>query len=157
MYGMCGRYAIAPSRADAWASVGDLLGAGIQAMLEELKPRFNVAPTTQIPIVIQDPETREIIPVLARWGFIPHWWSEPKPPTNTINARSEEAARKPMWRHAWLHSRCLIAATHWYEWRQEPLPKQPFALQPTDGRGFMFAGLYSKLAPAEGCGESTYT
>lgn len=132
---MCGRYAIAPSRADAWASVGELLEAHIAASLATLEPRFNVAPTTQIPIVLQDRGTGEVRAALARWGFIPHWWKEPKPPTNAINARSEEAAQKPMWRDAWSRYRCLIAATHWYEWSEATGVKQPYALQPRDGLG----------------------
>lgn len=153
---MCGRYAIAPTREDAWASVGEILGAHIQEVLDAMEPRFNIAPTTQIPIIVQDPETKAINAVLARWGFIPHWWKEAKPPTNTLNARSEEAHRKPMWRGAWTHSRCLIAATHWYEWRQDEDVKQPFALTTEDGRGFMFAGLYSRCVDTK-TGEEIHT
>lgn len=54
-----------------------------------------------------------------RWGFIPHWWKEVTPPKfSTINARMEDAPHKPMWRDAWYHRRCLIAATHWHEWQK---------------------------------------
>lgn len=155
---MCGRYAIAPARGEAWAAMGELLGPGIEAMLAALEPRFNVAPSTQIPIVVQNPKTREIKALLARWGFIPHWWKETTPPKfSTINARSEEAASKPLWREAYLHRRCLIAATHWYEWKQiDPKTKQPYALQLKDGEAFMFAGLYSHWIPP-GSDESIYT
>lgn len=154
---MCGRFAIAPERNDAWATVGDLLGPEIESMLAALEPRYNIAPSTQIPIIRQHPETRQIEALLARWGFIPHWWKERTPPRfSTINARSEEAATKPLWRDAWLHRRCLIAATHWYEWRKDPEGKQPFALQTEDGRAFMFAGLYSHWRPP-GSDESIYT
>ena len=31
----------------------------------------------------------------ARWGLIPFWWKDAKPPKNTFNARSEEVATKP--------------------------------------------------------------
>lgn len=154
---MCGRYAIAPSRKDAWATMGDQLGPRIEEMLNALEPQFNIAPTTQIPIIRQNPETREIEPLIARWGFIPHWWKEVKPPKfSTINARSEEAATKPLWREAWLHRRCLIPATHWYEWRQDAEGKQPFAMKLKNGEGFCFAGLYSRWTPP-GSDESIYT
>jgi putative SOS response-associated peptidase YedK len=153
---MCGRYAIAPRTADAWATVGDLLGPDTEEMLNALKPLFNISPTTQIPIVIEDADGKPRA-VIARWGFIPYWWKEVAPPKfPTFNARSEEAAAKPMWRDAWLRSRCLIAATHWYEWRQDPAGKQPFALQPADGKAFMFAGLYSRWKPP-GSDETIYT
>ena len=153
---MCGRYAIAPRTVDAWATMGDLLGPEVEAMLAALEPQFNVAPTTQVSIVIEDRATGKPKAVLARWGFIPYWWTDVAPPkAATFNARSEEAARKPMWRDAWTDSRCLIAATHWYEWRQDPAGKQPFALQP-DGQAFMFAGLYSRWKPP-GSDEWIYT
>ena len=54
---------------------------------------------------------------LARWGFIPHWWKQEKPPRLTHNARSEEAATKPMWRTPLSKARCLIPALGWYEWQ----------------------------------------
>jgi putative SOS response-associated peptidase YedK len=137
--------------------MGDQLGENIEAMLNALEPHFNIAPTTQIPIIRQHPETREIEPLIARWGFIPHWWKEAAPPKfSTINARSEEAATKPLWRDAWLHRRCLIPATHWYEWRKDAEGKQLFALHMENGEGFCFAGLYSRWTPP-GSDEAIYT
>ncbi len=144
---MCGRFAIAPTREDAWASVGDILGAHIESELTALKTRYNIAPTMQVPIILQDAVTREIHAINARWGFIPHWWSKDKLPTMTINARSEEMSSKPMWRQALKHSRCLIPATHWYEWGEMTPENSPHALTRPDGKGFMFAGLWSKWTP----------
>lgn len=145
---MCGRYAIAPSTDDAWASVGERLGEPVRSMLDGLEPRFNIAPGTQIPIIVRDHQTRENTARLARWGFIPRWWKQAKPPTfSTINTRSEDAANKPLWRDAWKHHRCLIAATHWYEWQKIDAGKQPWALQPADRNAFVFAGLYSHWTP----------
>lgn len=139
---MCGRFAIAPDRADAWASVADYLGKGVEQTLIALKPRFNIAPTLQIPIVIQDRRTDEIRAELARWGFVPHWHKPGTRPPMNNNCRWEGAHTKPTWRDAWVRSRCLIAATHWYEWREEMGLKMPFA-HALDGRGFFFAGLCS--------------
>jgi len=39
-----------------------------------------------------------------------------KPPTNTINARCEEAPASPVWRDAVTRQRCLVPVTGWYEW-----------------------------------------
>lgn len=143
---VCGRYAIAPTRADAWAPVGEVLGPRIESSLAALQARFNVAPTQQVPIVIQGRQTRELRAVLARWGFIPAWWSRDKPPVSTINARSEEAEGKPMWRDAWRSSRCLIPATHWYEWQEAAGGNIPHAHCLAGDYGFMFAGLCSQRA-----------
>lgn len=139
---MCGRFAIVPHQR-AWAPVDEVLGPGILAALRDLKARYNVAPTQGVPIIYQDRDTREVRVEMARWGFVPSWWKQERPPTSTINARSEEARSKPMWRHAWAKARCLIPATHWYEWRQESSGKRPHALTVDQGDGFMFAGLYS--------------
>lgn len=141
---MCGRYAVAPTAVEAWASVHDVFGADLEAALNALEPRYNVAPGTQVPIIYRDRETREVRAALARWSFVPHWWKESTPPGfSTINARSEDAAGKPMWRDAWCSRRCLIPATHWYEWQEGPDGKRPYAHQVSDGLGFMFAGLWS--------------
>ena len=144
---MCGRYGIAPTEAAAWAPIAAIFGPAIESQLAALKPQFNIAPSTQIPIIIQDPRTREFQALLARWGFIPHWWREKTLPALTINARGEDAAEKPMWRDAWQASRCLIPATHWYEWRKVVGGKQPFAMRFADGKVFCFAGLYSWWRP----------
>ena len=53
--------------------------------------RHNVLPTTLVPILRKGPDgSLELFE--ARWGLIPLWWKEPKPPQSTFNARSEDAA-----------------------------------------------------------------
>ena len=79
--------------------------------------RYNVLPTSEIPILRANPDSGALELAEARWGLIPPWWKQAKPPAYSINARAEEAAAKPMWRHAFRHSRCLIPAEGWYEWQ----------------------------------------
>ncbi|MBL6750611.1 MAG: SOS response-associated peptidase [Nevskia sp.] len=146
---MCGRYAIS-ARRDAWATVGDYLGGAVEAALAALEPRYNIAPATSIPVVIQNRQTGEIALEMARWGFVPHWWRELAPPKfSTINARSEDVGHKPMWRDAFRTHRCLVPATHWYEWQEAGGVKQPYALVVDEGKVCMFAGLYSLWKPAD--------
>ncbi|MDD3764890.1 MAG: SOS response-associated peptidase [Nevskiales bacterium] len=148
---MCGRYAIAPTARNAWASVGEAFGEHIEEELRELKPRYNIAPATLVPVILHDPEIQGVRVAAARWGFIPHWWKERTPPRfSTINARAEEAGNKPMWRHAFARQRCLIPATHWYEWMAGPDGKVPHVLTSPDGKGFCFAGLWSRWHPPGG-------
>jgi putative SOS response-associated peptidase YedK len=136
--------------------MGDQLGPRIEDRLNALEPQFNIAPSTQIPIIRQHPKTLEIEPLIAWWGFIPHWWKKAGAPTLSINARQEEAATKPMWRDAWLQRRCLIPATHRYEWRKDQAGKQPYSFEMPKGEGFCFAGLYSHWTPP-GSDASIYT
>lgn len=141
---MCSRYAFIPDAA-AWADYRAVLGAlGDELLALQARPRL--APTDAIPIVIQQPGLPPQL-VHARWGFIPHWWSKPELPRLSFNARSEEAASKPMWRDALRASRCLVPATSWTEWQKAHGAKVPHALQRGDGLGFMFAGLWSMWRP----------
>ncbi len=152
---MCSRYAFVPDSA-AWADFRAVL-AEIADELLALPALPRLAPTDRVPVVIQQPGAPPQL-IHARWGFIPHWWSKPELPRLSFNARSEEAADKPMWRDALRATRCLIPATTWYEWqhlhgataagRRPAVQKIPHGLQPRPGadgaaRGFMFAGLWS--------------
>ena len=154
MRAMCGRY-VSPEQAAierAW-HIG-------RHNNNPFRRRFNVLPTTNVPILRRAADANEIELTEARWGLIPHWWSKPKPPTSTINARSEEAAGKPMWRHPYRNARCLIPAVGWYEWkpmeRTDPATgevktyKQPFYLRVEREGPVCFAGLMSIWTPEGG-------
>ena len=132
---MCGRY-VSPDQASierAWQIRRD---SGLS-----FPRRFNVQPTTVVPLLRLD--DGELALTGARWGLIPHWWKQGKPPTFTINARLEEAAGKPMWRDPLRRTRCLLPAEGWYEWQALAGGKQPHYLRRSDGRPFCFAGLMS--------------
>lgn len=132
---MCGRY-VSPDQASierAWQIRRD---SGLS-----FPRRFNVQPTTVVPALYLD--AGELALTGARWGLIPHWWKQEKPPTFTINARLEEAAGKPMWRDPLRRTRCLLPAEGWYEWQALAGGKQPHYLRRSDGRPFCFAGLMS--------------
>ena len=109
-------------------------------------PRYNVAPTDQIPIVRVDPRdgTREL--ALARWGLIPFWMKQ-KPKVPHINARAETAHKAPMFREAFAKRRCLIPATGFYEWQKRADGRQPYRFVREDLAPFAFAGLweYAKI------------
>ncbi|MDA8110364.1 MAG: SOS response-associated peptidase family protein [Betaproteobacteria bacterium] len=93
----------------------------------------------------------------ARWGLIPAWWKETTPSQSTFNARSEDAASKRVWRQPYRHSRCLVPAVGWYEWRsvesvdektgEVRKSKQPYFVHPGDRRLIAFAGLVSVYRP----------
>lgn len=143
---MCGRYNIVPD-VHAWADVAAVLGEVIREALQQLPARYNIAPTQTVPIVIPDEQGQPRL-VEARWGYIPPWWKESFLPPKTFNARAEEAANKPMWRHPWRHQRCLVPASGWYEWAvletgQKKPTKIPHHLLRQNGREIMFAGLWS--------------
>jgi len=81
-----------------------------------LQPRYNIAPSQDVPVVRDTGNGRELVP--ARWGLVPHWSKEARPKYSTINARADTVADKPTYREPFRRRRCLIPATGFYEWRQ---------------------------------------
>ena len=101
---MCGRY-VSPEE----SAMERYWHIGARTPLTWYRRSFNVTPTATVPIIRADESGQlELLP--ARWGLIPGWWKDPKPPMRSFNARSEEAASKPMWRSSYRNQRCLMPA-----------------------------------------------
>src|SRR5215204_3284501 len=70
-------------------------------------PRYNGAPSQQLWVIRQNPQTGERSLDLLQWGLIPYWCKEkPKPPP--INAKAETVDRLPMFREAYRKRRCIL-------------------------------------------------
>ena len=147
---MCGRY-VSPDQ----AAIERVWHLGRQNSNPFVR-RFNVQPTSIVPMLRVDPESGELELVSARWGLVPSWWKDAKPPQSCFNARLEEAAAKPMWRDAMRRTRCLIPAEGWYEWQPRVRPgsakpyKQPYFIHRRDAAPLAFAGLMSAARLADG-------
>jgi putative SOS response-associated peptidase YedK len=138
---MCGRYTLNRSPAE--------LKEHFDAANEpDLKPRFNIAPTQTVPVVRLD-ETGNRVFTLARWGLIPSWVKDPEEVQHPINAKSETAAIKPMFRHAYRKSRVLVPADAFYEWTLKD-GKQPYLIRLRDGEPMGMGGLLEHWHGPEG-------
>lgn len=112
-----------------------------------IRQSWNVAPTTINPIFI--PGNGGIIGEMARWGLVPEWFYKQLKELKfaTFNARSEEAASKPTFRHAMQHSHCLVPVKGYYEWTGPKGHKTPYFISAsTNAPGFCMAGLYTKVS-----------
>lgn len=109
--------------------------------LSNFPPRYNVAPTDQIPIVRIDPRDGERELVMARWGLVPFFLKE-KPKQPMINARAETVHKLPTFREAFARRRALVPATGFFEWQQVADGKQPYRFRRQDLEPFAFAGLW---------------
>jgi putative SOS response-associated peptidase YedK len=116
----------------------------------ELRPRYNVAPSQNIPIVREVGEKRRF--AMARWGLVPHWAKDVKIGYSMINARAETMAEKPAFRNAFRHRRCLIPADGFYEWQAiaGSKVKQPWFIVLGDSEPMAFAGLWEQWRTPEG-------
>jgi putative SOS response-associated peptidase YedK len=83
-----------------------------------------------------------------RWGLIPSWAKDKK--MAQINARSETAADKPMFRSAFKKRRCVILADGWYEWKTNGKQKQPFFFRMKAEEPMLFAGLWETWEDEDG-------
>jgi putative SOS response-associated peptidase YedK len=132
---MCGRYQLKNTQAlrEAMAKIGAVTPY-------EFAQRFNVAPSQEMPVVVNRGSI-EVAPM--RWGFVPFWDKSEKPKLAPINARSEEALTKGMFKQSIQKRRCLIPADGFFEWRRiSDNLKQPFSIGLRGARPFFVAGIY---------------
>jgi len=140
---MCGRYRLSHRKQlveKYFDSSGD----------EDWTPRFNIAPTQQIPVIRQNPKEPRRQLSLLRWGLIPSWAKDSSGAARTINARSETAASKPAFRDALKSRRCIIPADGFYEWKRSNSMKQPYCFEVNGGALFAFAGLWDRWKDPSG-------
>jgi putative SOS response-associated peptidase YedK len=109
---------------------------------DEWSPRYNIAPTQQIPVVRQHPKEPIRQLSLMKWGLVPSWAKDTSSAARMINARSETAAMKPAFRDPLRFRRSLIPADGFYEWVRTTASKQPYCFEVNNGDLFAFAGLW---------------
>jgi putative SOS response-associated peptidase YedK len=130
------------------SAVAALLDARVEPADAPLyRPRFNAAPSDLHFIGLDEQGARRLVP--GRWG-VPGSRGQ-----LVINARSESAHLRPMFRDAWARRRCVVPADGFYEWKGRRGDRRPlwFHLrEPGPGGVFFFAGLYDE--PPSGAGEA---
>lgn len=76
----------------------------------------------------------------TKWGIKLAWSKK-----LLINAQGETVATKKTFKNAFIHNRCLIPYTGWYEWRDEGGPrKQCYSFTREDGKPFLMCGVWYK-------------
>jgi putative SOS response-associated peptidase YedK len=122
--------------------------------LGDFRPRWNAAPTTNLPVVISEQGERTL--EMMRWGLIPTWAKDINIGYSTFNARAEGIDMKPAFRGAWIRGhRCLVLANGYYEWRQAD--KQPFAVALSNRGPMTFAGLWDSWCTPDGSTIKSFT
>ncbi len=114
-----------------------------------MEPRYNVAPTQQVPVVREGADGENRLDLL-HWGLIPAWAKERGIACNMINARSETLLEKPSFRQAFKYRRCVVPASGFYEWRHEGKQNIPRYIRIRDGLPMLFAGLWESWKSPDG-------
>jgi len=97
----------------------------------EMRPRYNIAPTQEVPVIFGDDMDTL---ALSKWGI--EGWAQ----HTLFNARAETIDRKPSFRKDFEERRCLMLATTFYEWKQPE--KKPFRVFLKGEEPFAFAAIY---------------
>jgi len=108
-----------------------------------LQPRYNIAPTQQVPVIGLEPDGQCALKML-RWGLIPRWSKAMPTAAPLINARSEGIAGSKMFGDAFLRRRCLVPADGFYEWNKDKTleDRRPWRIVDPDRPAFAFAGVW---------------
>ena len=136
---MCGRYYVEPEEN----------AAEMQRILENLNqlyPDSKLLPLmrlgeifpSQIAPVVANSKSLTARPFLMQWGFT----QEHLP--LIINARSETALVKPMFRESMQTRRCLIPANRYFEWQKNSQAKMKYAIALDQQPMFYMAGIYRR-------------
>jgi putative SOS response-associated peptidase YedK len=138
---MCGRMTMRTDVSDV-ALIFDAEVRDPEAFAD-LGPRYNVAPTQPIEVIVQREDGRFV--ELHRWGLVPSYAKDVSAGNRLINARAETIATTPAFRTSFVRRRCIIPADGFYEWRREPGSKlkQPFLIHAADDRPLAFAGVWA--------------
>lgn len=139
---MCGRFDI-HSTTEIIAKIFQ-----IDSINFDIYPSYNVAPSQNIAIVIND--GKKNILISSHWGFLPFWAKEKQPAYSMINARSETVDTNKSYKDAFVNHRCLVVADGFYEWLKQGKLKIPYYIHQKSKQPMAFAGLYNNWKSPEG-------
>jgi len=135
---MCGRFTLTETDTQKLALQ---LGIPEDAVTDDYRPRWNVAPTDPHWVLRLKREERELLS--AKWGLVPFGSKDAKKAFRAINARAETLAKRPAFRNAWKrHRRCAVPVDGFFEWVGPKEARQPVWFHRPDHSVFLLAGLY---------------
>ncbi|WNJ89185.1 SOS response-associated peptidase [Bosea sp. 685] len=145
---MCGRF----SQHYTWEQVhafSQPLANALPPAQGNLPPRYNIAPTTHVHMIVPTEGGRELRS--ARWWLIPSWWKKGiKEVPSTFNARVETVDTSPMFRDAFKRKRCIVPASGFFEWTGPKTDRTPHYFSAADSGLLGIAGLWESWKSPEG-------
>jgi len=150
---MCGRLTL-KTPPDQWVQ-WLLPTVDFASLPTEWQPRYNIAPTQNIVVIVHragvGEGTRSLCFDRFRWGLVPNWTNDLSLGNRMINARHETLREKKSFIGPLRERRCLIVADGYYEWQQvDAKTKQTHWISPTAGGVMQLAGLWESNKRATG-------
>ncbi|OGC45246.1 hypothetical protein A2V49_01440 [candidate division WWE3 bacterium RBG_19FT_COMBO_34_6] len=138
---MCGRYVLDAKPEKIYQKYH--IDTSKQSEKINFEPMFNIFPSSLLPVITWKNEFNIEI---MKWGMMLNLG---KNSYQLINTRRESLIEKPIFLKIFLHQRCLIPATGFYEWKTEGKNKTPYKLWLKNIELFSFAGIYNILVDTE--------
>ena len=141
---MCCRYFVEPNgyfAELARRAQKSTINSGLHIREGHVRTEGEISPGNNVPVLATG-KTGKQIAFLMFWGF------RAKNGSLVVNARTETAAEKPMFKDAWASHRCVIPASWYYEWEHFSSPDgktrtgQKYSIQPVGMDRTFLAGLY---------------
>lgn len=141
---MCGRFTLTTPDL---AALADLVAADVEPrLLDEHRPRYNIAPTASTALLYLTHGQRRLGPGV--WG-LPGPFAADRRPGGFINARAETAATLPSFRDAFARGRCVVLADGFFEWTGPKSRRQPLWFRRKDGGPLLLGAMYRDDADGE--------
>lgn len=141
---MCGRYFIDPEVAEDMVRIIN----EIQNKLNTTPRTGEIFPTNTAPVLKWDNENEQCVVDIMKWGF-PKWDGK----GSIINARSETAPEKRMFKKPLMETRMVVPTTGFYEWKtHENAKKEKYLFRKPGDEMLYLAGIYGEFQ-----GESCFT
>ena len=131
---MCGRYWIDDGRESI--ELKEIIEAvNRRVVVEPVKTAGEIFPADIVPVVANN---KSMVPT----AFAMQWGYTLPDGKRIINARSETAETKQMFKDGMRQRRCAVPATNYYEWERAGKARTKYAIRPADGQLFYMAGIY---------------
>lgn len=135
---MCGRYNLEPFESREILEI-------IRQVQDRVKTG-EVYPTNPVPVLLEAGE--ELAPEVTTWGF-PRFQGKSG---SIINARSETAGERPMFRRCLAERRCVVPTTGFFEWGPDGAgKKRKYRFNLPGDRALYLAGLWNDYAGEKKC------
>lgn len=127
---MCGRYWIEQDDEALLEIIAEMQRLDVQA-----KTEGEIFPGDKVPVLCKSRAGR-VRPFAMEWGY------RLDDGKRIINARSETAAEKPMFRESMALRRCLLPMSAYFEWEKRADGRQKFRIAPKERGIHYLAGIY---------------
>jgi putative SOS response-associated peptidase YedK len=126
---MCGRFSVNKEQVESW--ILDNWDISF-----ECETNDDLRPTQSVSTIIKGKEG--LTQLNTTWGIKPSWSKK-----ILINAQGETVDTKKTYKDAFIHRRCLIPCSAWYEWRSETgKPKQKYSFNKINEEPLLMAGIW---------------